>query len=390
MWTGSFFPNALGGTFSAFYLAQGLRRQGKDVEVVFLTDPQPNGIVDEGVYDGFPVRTWNIRSGSRWQRAREWMRYLLWLWRQRGRATHFHISGTSPWSLMLAWLFRLVCRRPALLKITLDGEDSLDAVDAARHGWLAGRLYRSMDAVVTMTSGQVAKLRGSGYRGLVRTIPNGVDCARFRPMDGTERKAWREKIGIPAPAEVMVYAGYLGERKGTDVLLDLFARLLSRRPGLHLLCVGNYSPTYESPEALREFCGKHGVDPAVVDHPQLHRLGRVDDMEHYLGLADVFVFPSRREGFGTVQIEAMACGLPCVVPRLPGLTEDIYPDDSTGVVMEGLDAQKWAAAVEALLQNSGRRERMGLAARARVEEVFSLDAVAARYLELYGEMGGCF
>lgn len=384
LWTGNFFPNALGGAFSAFYLAQGLRRLG--VAVTFLIEPQEGGITGAGTHDGFDVRAWNIRSGTRWQKLVEWLRYSFWIWRQCGQATHFHISGTSPWSLMLAWLFRMICRRPALLKITLDGEDSLDAVDAGRHGWLAGRLYRSMDAVVTMTSGQVAKLQAGGYRGLVRTIPNGVDCSRFQPMGAEERAMRRGGLGIPTDAEVLVYAGYLGERKGTDVLLSLFERLQSVRPGLHLLCVGNFSPTYESPEALRAFCVKHGINPAVVDHSCLHRVGRVVDMEHYLGLADVFVFPSRREGFGTVQIEAMACGLPCVVHRLPGLTEDIYPDGRSGVVVDSLDAARWAEEIRGLLDSPEKRREMGCMARERAQSVFSLDAVARRYVELYRQM----
>jgi len=337
-------------------------------------------------YQGFPVMAWGFQNESKLKKLKAWLDCFSFLYRNRNQIALMHLSGASPRSLFLAQAFQLIARKPAILKITLDGEDSIDAIRAGRHGWLASRLYLSLDAIVTMTRGQVKKLEEAGYRGEIRTIANGVDCERFKPIEGKDRDAVRERLNLPKDAFVLCYAGYLGERKGTDILLATFARLSQRLPNIHLLCVGNFSSTYEKDEALKAYCDENEVDPEIVDHPALHRFGRVDDMEAYMASSDLFLFPSRREGFGTVQIEAMACGLPCVVNYLPGVTEDIYPDDTVGVVLKDLDSGVWADAVVELLNDPERRARMGQAARRRVEEHFSIESVADEYIQLYEEI----
>lgn len=337
-------------------------------------------------YQGFPVMAWGFQDGSKLKKLKAWLGCFSFLYRNRRQITMMHLSGASPWSLFLARAFRWITRKPAILKITLDGEDSIDAIRAGRHGWLASRLYLSLDAIVTMTRGQVKKLEEAGYRGQIRTIANGVDCERFKPIEREDRDALRERLSLPKDTFVLCYAGYLGGRKGTDVLLGTFMLLSQRLPNIHLLCVGNFSPTYETDEALKAYCQENGIDPIIVDHPGLHRIGRVDDMEAYMASSDLFLFPSRREGFGTVQIEAMACGLPCIVNYLPGVTEDIYPEDTVGLVLRNLDPKVWADAVVELLDDPERRARMGQAARRSVEEHFSIESVADQYIRLYEEL----
>ena len=76
--------------------------------------------------------------------------------------------------------------------------------------------------------------------------------------------------------------------------------------------------------------------------------------------ADVFVFPSRREGFGTVMVEAMACGLPCVVTELPGITDFIFgASGERGVIVQQEDDRALAAAVVSVLADPARSARIG-------------------------------
>ena len=116
-----------------------------------------------------------------------------------------------------------------------------------------------------------------------------------------------------------------------------------------------------------------------------------DDAERFLQAADVFLFPSRREGFGTAIIEAMACGLPCVVAELPGITDFIFPkppDGAGGVVVPQEDPAALADAALALLAVPERARALGAAARARAAERFGIDAVAEQYLSLYAALLG--
>jgi glycosyltransferase involved in cell wall biosynthesis len=100
----------------------------------------------------------------------------------------------------------------------------------------------------------------------------------------------------------------------------------------------------------------------------------------------VFVFPSRREGFGSAIVEAMACGLPCVVADLAGITDYIFPapsEASGGVVVPQQDPEAVARAVTALLEDPDRASKLGDRARARAAACFGIDRVAQQYLSAY-------
>jgi len=378
------YPKPLGAGQSALNLAGCLRSLGNTVWM--LIDGSGSSAPRTFEQSGITFINLQLQEPKRWRRLIEWAFYLKFLLVRRNDFDLMYVSGPNYRNLALAFLFRCICRKPTIAKVTLDGSDSIEALSSARFGWLARQLFLRMDGVVTMTRSQTVKLDEAGFQGKTASISNGVDLRRFRPMTKGEKRDQRDKLNIPANARVLCYAGYLGPRKGTDILLDMFRRIESRVDDLWLLCVGNFSPTYESSQALKQFCRERGVDVTIVDHPRLIRLGRVEDMEAYLGCADLFIFPSRREGFGTVQIEAMACGLPCVVSYLPGITEEIYPDPEAVRIITSEDAADYAQAVCDLLDAPEQRRILSEKGLARVKERFSLEAVTSAYLAFFKEL----
>jgi glycosyltransferase involved in cell wall biosynthesis len=113
-------------------------------------------------------------------------------------------------------------------------------------------------------------------------------------------------------------------------------------------------------------------------------VGKVPDVRPLLRAADVLVRPSLNEGMSNVVLEAMASGLPVVATRTGGLREQIE-DDVTGILVSPRDADALANAIVALLQDGGRRVRLGSAARVRAEHKYSLPSVVDAYEELYAE-----
>jgi glycosyltransferase involved in cell wall biosynthesis len=218
-------------------------------------------------------------------------------------------------------------------------------------------------------------------------IPNGTDCDRYKP-DPAMRNGIREKLGIPQDAPVLAYVGWLGQRKGTDVLFKVWIRLLDRFPDLYLMTIGDYRKDRDADAELISLFEETGLDPALLNHPQFVRIGHVEDAEHYLQASDIFMFPSRSEGFGTVQTEAMACGLPCVVNELPGISCDIYPDESVGFRVRDNVVEEYVRIISSLLGKPELRLKIGQAARRRVVTDFSLESVGKRYLEFYKTL--CF
>ena len=111
---------------------------------------------------------------------------------------------------------------------------------------------------------------------------------------------------------------------------------------------------------------------------RLHYLGFRADSERVIAAADVVVCSSHFESYGMVNIEAMASGKPVVSTNKGGPSETVA-DGVTGYLVPPGDAAGLALQVIALLENVALRLRMGAAGRARVEQLFSVTAMAAQY-----------
>jgi glycosyltransferase involved in cell wall biosynthesis len=175
------------------------------------------------------------------------------------------------------------------------------------------------------------------------------------------------------------------ERKGIDVLIEAWQRIHDSYPQAHLLLVGK--DRFPDDTAAEQYLTEQldTLSEGAVEN--LHRVGVVDDVEAYLQVSDVFLFPSRREGFGTVMVEAMACGLPSVVAEMPGITDTIFSDDAgDGIVVPQEDPAALARAAELLLADPGRARSVGQAARQRAVQAFSMERIADSYAELYSDL----
>lgn len=306
------------------------------------------------------------------------LRVLAALLRERPDLVHVH--GPTD-GLIGAWLYRRLSGAPLIVEMTLVGDD--DPVTMRKAGRVSGRLrwraYRAADAWVAMSEAFLEPASEAGLpRDRIHVIPQAVDVERFRPADRDERRRIRRQEGLPEEAPVAIFVGTLGRRKGVDLLLEAWPEVRARQPEARLLLAGSVARDRRDDLALR-------LD-ALPDGVQVR--GFRNDPERLLRASDLFVFPSRREGFGSVIIEAMACGLPCVVAELPGITDWVLEsrDGPAGVVVPQDDAGALASAMLGLMANPGERERLGLRARRVAELRFALDTVASRYLELYRDL----
>ena len=100
---------------------------------------------------------------------------------------------------------------------------------------------------------------------------------------------------------------------------------------------------------------------------------------------DIFVLPSRSEGFGRVNLEAMAMGKPVISTNVGGIPEVVL-DGVTGILVPPGNSKDLAHAIMRLLNDYELRESIGKQGRRRVEEHFTLQAHAQRIEEIYGEV----
>ncbi len=203
----------------------------------------------------------------------------------------------------------------------------------------------------------------------IAEIFNPLDAAQWAPFD---RSAARSGLNLPAEAEVVVWHGRVDiHRKGLDLLIDAWERVCLERPSrdLRLLLVGRGTDSAELRRLLDERSprGVRWIDEYVLDRGRMRR---------YLSAGDVYVLPSRHEGFPVALVEAMACGLAAVASDAPGVREILAESkEGIGLVVPRGDAQALAVAIGGVLDDSAQAARLGHLARRRVKELFSLESV---------------
>ena len=148
----------------------------------------------------------------------------------------------------------------------------------------------------------------------VRVVGNGVDVDRFSPLPRAEA---RRQLQLPMHTPVLVTVGALVERKGFHRVIELLPALRERFPGLLYLVVGGSSPEGDLLVQLKQQVQSLGLADAV------RFLGPMapEGLRVPLSAADLFVLPTRNEGWANVLLEAMACGLPVVATDVGGNAE---------------------------------------------------------------------
>jgi glycosyltransferase involved in cell wall biosynthesis len=303
-------------------------------------------------------------------------------------AIHVHALTDA---LYTSWLAAKLIRRPLLFEMTLLGDDDPVSVRDSASGLAALRyaLYRRCTGYVAMSGAFGEACDAAGLpRDRVRIIPQAVDTTRFSPPEPARRSAVRQELGIPADAQVVLFAGSLIRRKGLDLLMEAWRGIGAASTNRWLLLAG--------PAEFRDAAQQAFVDRMLGEVPpdlasRVVATGSRDDMHRIMQASDVMAFPTRREGFGTVMLEAMATGVPCVVTRLPGITDMIFGSDAEsrdngGVIVEQEDAEALARELTGLLADVDQARRIGAAGRRRAATEFDVDSVAARYVEWYGEL----
>jgi glycosyltransferase involved in cell wall biosynthesis len=180
----------------------------------------------------------------------------------------------------------------------------------------------------------------------VRVWGHGVDSERFHPRH--RDAGWRERLTDGHPeAPLLLYVGRLAVEKRVDWLCPV----LDAVPGARLAIVGD-GPCREELEAL-------------LSGTRTHFTGylRGKDLSRAYAAGDVFAFPSANETFGNVVLEAMASGLPVVVPRSGGPVDHVF-EGRNGLLTDPDDPDHFVEAVRRLVVDPAYARGLGKGARA--------------------------
>jgi len=218
----------------------------------------------------------------------------------------------------------------------------------------------------------------------VAVIPSAVNTSVFRPVSRAEA---RRRIGLETDGPVVVYVGRMLPRKDVRNVVRALA-LLIREHGVPatLLLVGGESAEPDAaatPEigVLRSLAAELGIAERV----RFAGKRQADELRHYYCAGDVAVTMPWYEPFGLTPLEGMACGRPVIGAAVGGIPFTIA-DGETGCLVPPRDPAALAERLHVLLADAALRERMGRAARARVEREFTWPLVAQRTAALYEAM----
>jgi glycosyltransferase involved in cell wall biosynthesis len=225
--------------------------------------------------------------------------------------------------------------------------------------WLVRQILQLGTAIVVSSSGGVEYLKSLGFSPeRIFLAPTSVDndwwtCQAAKVDRRASRVAWK----VPSDAVMALFCAKLQAWKGPSDLLEAFAR--ANVPNAYLAFAG------DGPE--RGNLENKAAELGIADRVRFLGFLNQSRLPSAYCAADVFVLPSLFEPFGLVVNEAMLCGLPVVVSDRVGARFDLVRDGDTGYVYPAGNLGALAAILGEILQDAGKRESMGAAARRRMQ-----------------------
>jgi sugar transferase (PEP-CTERM/EpsH1 system associated) len=217
-------------------------------------------------------------------------------------------------------------------------------------------------------------------RARIRQIYSGVDTSLFRP----EGRVPADLPWCDLRREELLVLGTVGRLdpiKNQIALIEALHRIGERQPALgarlRLIVAGDGPERDRLEEAARR----------LTAPGQIWFAGARNDMPDLLRAMDVFVLPSLNEGISNTILEAMASAVPVVAARVGGNPE-LVAEGETGALCEAASAESLATCLSVYLADAARLRAHGLAARHRISERFSLEAMIGRYERFYDELVG--
>ncbi|WP_190287812.1 glycosyltransferase family 4 protein [Massilia sp. NR 4-1] len=327
---------------------------------------------DAGLFQRFPIEyIATHRDGGAGRKLRT-MGGALWRFAVlalRGQVALAHVhtaSRASFWRKSLFFLIAFLCRIPVLLH--LHGAEfhvfyERDCGPLRR--WLVRAIYNRVSHVVVLSA---------SWRDWVSSISrNPRISVVYNPVVVPPAVAdWSQRL----PGQTLFF-GRVGQRKGTYDLLAAAASLKAEFPGLRLDIGGDGEVEHASAEAA-----------ALGLQQQVHFLGwvRGDAKAAALARSSIYALPSYNEGLPMSVLEAMAAGLPILSTPVGGIPEAVS-DGVEGFLVPAGDVAQLTARWRQLLADPALAQRMGAAARHKVQTTFSAQALLPQIESIYLALG---
>ena len=210
-----------------------------------------------------------------------------------------------------------------------------------------------------------------------------VDIEKYKPVSIEEKSDIRKKLNLPLDKSIIIFVGSLIQRKGLDVLID---SLQYTNKDFILLLVGPYKhPDVTQDDEIFFSTYKDKIN----ESNRCQLLGKVKNVNEYLKASDIFVLPSRREGFPNTILESMTSKTLVITTKLGGTVEnDIFNNQECGYILNNLNSKELAKNIDLALRDSNKIAKMIDLGYQRVLGAFTPEVIVNKYIEFYNKIYG--
>ncbi|MBK9332898.1 MAG: glycosyltransferase [Ignavibacteria bacterium] len=213
-------------------------------------------------------------------------------------------------------------------------------------------------------------------------IPYSVDVNKFYPPDAKRKMMLRHKFNIDENDIVVIFVGGINSRKNVHLLLNSFIEIQKNIDSVKLLIVG---PTYKyDQEYISEL--KSNILENSIEGKVLFTEDNVSNVEEYMQSSDIFVLPSKQEGFPISIIEAMSCGLAVIGSDIPVISKAQIVNGVDGFVFPLNDPDKLTEILKKLILKKEEIKKIGNEAREKALKYWSDEIVDEKYKKLYSSI----
>jgi glycosyltransferase involved in cell wall biosynthesis len=243
--------------------------------------------------------------------------------------------------------------------------------------WRKAKAWKNLNLTIVTPSQWLADCarNSSLFQDLrIEVIANGLDIQRYKPI---EKKIARHLLGLPQDKQLILFGAMTAtsdNRKGFHLLLPAIKKLSQGEIWQHKL-------------ELVVFGASEPVNPPDFGL-KTHYLGRLNDdisLALVYAAADIFVAPSLEDNLPNTVMEALACGTPSVAFKIGGMP-DMIEHQQNGYLAQPFDVEELAKGISWVLEDEKRYQKLCDRTRDKIEQEFTLEIQASKYLKLYNDI----
>ena len=210
-------------------------------------------------------------------------------------------------------------------------------------------------------------------------IPYSVDVDQYKPVSKEIKSSLRQKLGLWSDGRIILFVGGINVRKGVHLLIDAFINLEKKYPDVNLLIAG---PTYKYDKSYISEIKEKISDSKLSERVKLTE-ENISNVDEYMQSSDIFVLPSKQEGFPISVLEAMSSGLVVIGSDIPEIAKAQICDGKDGYIFPSGDSEKLTQVLEKVLNNEEENIKITQEARSKVISKWSTEIVDRSYREMY-------